>query len=248
MITLSTTQRHTLLAVGIVACGIGVVCAYLRPSARWQAEALQRPPQQIALRDLAAHGPGDNPHVVVTEFVCASNYYFSVQTSKYNTGPAETREGSGQAWIPLFPKQPPAPEPPPASAEAPEPTGFVVLLETAPTLGNATTFRLLSRRQSMPGLIVPYSNASLSSDIRHELAAAYPTTNFQECLVLRQIEKSDHADVIVFAQALYVGAIAGLAFGIPLAVIGFILCRFRSAALNTPMSAEVIGDEFANRH
>lgn len=200
----------------------GLLSAYYLPG-RWQrADALAKEPQAITLHDLATNGPGDNPHVIVTEFTCGSGYVFEIETRKGAPPPGPDQAGHGKAWIPLYPKS--APENANAGVE---PTSFIVLLETTPTLASGNGFHVLSRRQSMEGIVVPLSRRDLPADVRDKLAERYPDTHFADCLILEQYEPYEKEDASTFATALAVIAGAGLPVGLLALSLGVILGRSR---------------------
>jgi hypothetical protein len=206
-----------LVAVGVVAIMAGTLAAYLLP-AQWRtAAALDLEPQQITLDDLATNGPGDNPHVVVKGYVCGSNYVTETMVRKNAPRPGPTDNAYGKAWIPLFPKS--------AAGNEPEPKRFVVLLETSPTVASAQAFHTLSRKQSMEGLVVPFSYRELASEVGPMLAANYPETDFGKCVVLVQYEPYEKDSPRFFANALAVIAGSGLLIGLAMLFLGLMLRR-----------------------
>jgi hypothetical protein len=67
-----------LVLLGGILFAIGLFSLVLLPE-RWRtAEALAKAPQRITLHDLEARGDGDNPHVIVTDFICGSGYVFEM--------------------------------------------------------------------------------------------------------------------------------------------------------------------------
>ncbi|WP_425617146.1 hypothetical protein NA78x_000817 [Anatilimnocola sp. NA78] len=216
--------RDGMAIAGILALMGAAICLYFLPGARWRAKALTTAPQQMTVRDLAERGAGENPYVTVTDFTCGSGYVFQIRTHQANTQPLHERPGSGQAWIPLFPKQPRE-----LVEASPEPTSIVVLLQTASTLGNATDFHLLSRRASMTGLVVPYRRTSITGEIGSKLKDGYPDTNFDRCFVLEQYEKGGKDDAILFGSVLPVGATLGIVFGLPLLALAAYVKRVQRA-------------------
>jgi hypothetical protein len=208
-----------LVAVGVVALAAGVIAAYLLPD-QWQtATALALEPQQITLDELAEKGPGGNPHVVVTHYVCGSGYVSETMVRKGAPRPGPTENAYGKAWIPLFPKSATG------NLEEPEPKRFAILLETSPTVASTQEFHMLSRKQSMEGLVVPFSHRRLSSQIRDGLAANYPETDFGKCLVLVQYEPHEKEDPRFFANALAVIAGSGFLIGLVMLLLGLMLRR-----------------------
>jgi hypothetical protein len=95
-----------LLALGIAATGAGIVCAAFLPTNWSRMEALAKEPQRLTLRELAANEPGDNPHVIVTDYVCGQGYVYEVPHLIGERAPGPDDTAPGRAWIPLFPKPP----------------------------------------------------------------------------------------------------------------------------------------------
>jgi hypothetical protein len=221
VLALLKKYRDWILCVGILGVIGGAGSIFLLPGMRWRAAAFEKPPQQLTLSELAKHGPGDNPHVVVSDFVCGSAFVFKIETRQGGNQPAQERSGSGQAWIPLFSKSEfllelPLPNAPEDLAQpVGDPKSFVVLLQTVPAQGSATDFHLLIRRQQMTGLIIPYWLSKLTPELRGKLQTAYPDTRFDQCLILEETNQHNKADTILFAQALLLGAIVGPLFGLP---------------------------------
>lgn len=211
-----------LTLLGILATGSGGLSACFLPTVWQRANALAREPQRLTLQELATKGPGDNPHVIVTDFACGNDYVSEIQVRKDAPTPAPDQAAYGKAWIPLFPKTPP--ENP--DGEQP-PTRFLVLLETSPTLASVQGFHMLSRRQSLEGLAMPLSQRGLQPQLRSRLAASYPDTDFENGLMLVQYEPREKEDASFFATALAVGAGGSLLVGLPALAFGIILGRTR---------------------
>jgi len=168
----------------------------------------------------------------VTDFACGSDYVSEIRIRKNAPTPGPDQAAYGKAWIPLFPKTPPDN----TDGGAP-PTRFLVLLETSPTLASVQGFHMLSRRQSMEGLAMPLSQRSLEPQLRSRLAASYPDTDFENCLMLVQYEPLEKEDAPVFATALAVGAGGGLLVGLPALAFGIILGHTRRKQVHSSGSA-----------
>jgi hypothetical protein len=216
----------------------GLVSTYYLPG-RWQrANALAKEPQRITLHDLATKGPGDNPHVLVTDFTCGSEYVFEIQSRKGAPQPSPDQTGWGRAWIPLLPK---------SSSDRPDaapPTSFAVLLETSPTFASGTGFHLLSRKQSMEGLAVPLSRKNMPLEVRDKLTANYPDTDFGACLFLEQYEGHHKEDASVFATALAIVASSGVLVGLPALALGIFFGRSKRKQID---SSETAGRSYRHK-
>jgi hypothetical protein len=210
-----------LIVLGLVATLIGVLLACFVPG-MWQKEAvLASEPQRVSLSELAARGPGGNPHVVVTDFICGSGYVYETQVNKDGPPPGPDDQGYGsKAWIPLFPKVP-------LGRPDAEPTAFTVLLETQQQAASGRGVYVLSRRPSMEGLVLPLSQIGLKSDIRNKLAARYPQTDFDRCLLLVQYEARDKDTYSALATLVAFCSGGGLLLGLPAFTLGIFLWRKR---------------------
>jgi hypothetical protein len=175
----------------------------------------------MTLEELAARGSGDNPHVIVTNFTCGSDYAFQIQTPTGGS-PTPHQTGYGRAWIPLFPKA----VGDNLDAGSP-PTRFVVLLETSPTTASGSGFHLLSRRPSVEGLAIPLLSRSMEPEVRRYLAKGYPDTDFSQCLVVVEYEPYEKKDAALFASVFAVCTWTGLAIGLPVLALGIIFQRIQ---------------------
>jgi hypothetical protein len=185
-------------------------------------EAIAKEPQRLTLQELAANGPGDNPHVIVTDYLCGRGYVFEMMVRKGSPPPTPDQGGPGKAWIPLFPK---------SQGDAPEPNSFVVLLETAPTQASGTGFHLLSRRAEMEGLVFPISFRTLKGEVQARLSKSYPGTDFSKGLLLEEWDQHHKKDAPFFAYALAILAGGGLLLGLPLLSLGIVFARGRARSL-----------------
>lgn len=219
MIAFLRKWSHILILLGGMAIAVGILSAYFLPE-RWRtAAALAQNPQKITLYELAANGVGDNPHVIVTDFICGSEYIFEAQIRKGAPLPKSDETVWGKAWIPLLPKSSPD------VRKGDSPPSFTVLLETTPTVTSVSGFHLLSRRQSMEGLVIPLAQRPLPAEAQSKLAETYPHTDFKNFLVLVQYERHEKEDAPVFAYALAISAGGGLLIGAPLLLLGIMLLR-----------------------
>jgi hypothetical protein len=205
-----------LVAIGGAALVLALIAAYHLPE-KWQAAAaLAEPPRRLTLEALAANGPGDNPHVVVTDFRCADGYVFELRRRGGDRPPTADEPGWGRAWIPLLPR------PRAGGPDAAPSASFVVLLETAPTLASGKEFHLLSRRASVQGLVVPLSRRDVPDKALAELAESYPEADLPNCLVLVEYEPRQREDAPLAAHALAAGTGAGLLVGLFLLPLGVV--------------------------
>lgn len=183
---------------------------------RWRrAEAIAKEPHEITLANLSAQGPGDNSHVIVTEYRCGRDFAYKMTVRRGEPQPAPDKTGAGHAWIPLFPK----------GEQEPAPREFVVLLETSNTVASANAMRRLSEMRSVEGLAIPMHQSGVPAEIREDLAAKYPLTDFSRCIVVEQYISHEKADAPLFAWTLGVMAVLGFGCGIATFLFGLRLSR-----------------------
>jgi len=214
----------------------GIILACWLPALRQRAADLAREPQRISLRDLADKGPGDNPHVIVTDFTCAKYFAYTTQTRR-GERPDPDRMASRKAWIPLLPK---APVPDGGKEPALPPGSIKVLLETPQTLvGRAVELHVLSRRPSIEGLATRLSERGLPSDIRATLSSRYPDTDFESCILVEEIDRYQKGDAPLFAKLVTAGAGGGVLVGGAVLLLGlFFLLLDRRRNLTTVPGGE----------
>src|ERR1700730_12192820 len=97
---------------------IGLAALVLGLEQRQLAQQLATPPQEIALGDLIAHGPGDNRHIVLKDFTLAGD-----------TCAIHEKEGGLVAWVPLVP-----------TGEQPEAVGGMVRVRGLEPTARASLF------------------------------------------------------------------------------------------------------------
>ncbi len=209
-----------LVLFGVLGTAAGVFATIHLPGRWWRAEAFAREPHRITLKDLATNGPGDNRHVLVTDYECGHRfaYEYNARANDPRPGPEDARSGS--AWIPLFPT--PLPDDP-VSAESPK--SFVVLLATTRELATPNGHLVLNRRRAMEGLVLPYWRPRESGEARDILAKNYPDTDFGKCLILEAYTPFDKEVAPAFAGLVAVIAAGGLLFGPPTFLYGFVIGR-----------------------
>jgi hypothetical protein len=74
--------------------------------------------------------------------------------------------------------------------------------------------------------------------VRSKLAATYPDTDFDHCLVVVQYEPYEKRDAPVLTKALAVAAAVGLSIGLPALIFGIILSRGRRQRSNDQRRVE----------
>jgi hypothetical protein len=200
-----------LMILGSICFAGGCALALKSPSLWKRANDFASEPQKLTLAELAENGPGDARHVVISDFMCANHYWLETTTQK---GRPVDPSGTAfrRAWIPLFSKTPGINT---TKRLDPEPRSFQVLLQTPNELvGGHAEIHMLSRRSSMPGLVVRLSETELNSDGIRELTRHYPETNLENCWVVVGYSPHHKSDAPTLAYLATGGAGVCLLFGI----------------------------------
>jgi hypothetical protein len=153
-----------LVVLGVGVAGVGL---YERRLAQKATTA-----QEITLGDLIARRPGNNAHVVVTDFRVCNDYVFV-----YRKGHQSRWE---RAWVPVVP-----------AAEAgkgvtAQRTGPIRVLVTSSQLHGARDVARLTRTRALRGRVA-HQVASLGAGEQKLLALAYPDTDFSRCLIVEEV-------------------------------------------------------------
>lgn len=147
-------------------------------------------PQRLTLAQLAANGPGDNAHVVLTDFALCDGYVCIVKVGRFDkliTGSDPTRKRWEGVYVPLAPlttelRQRRARGE--AVARQAAPANVRVLLLSYGVHGAADLDRLDAESQ-IRGMVIN-SVQSLDRKTESLLRELYPGTDFGNCLIFQQ--------------------------------------------------------------
>ncbi|HEV3257692.1 MAG TPA: hypothetical protein VG013_12475 [Gemmataceae bacterium] len=84
-----------MIRFGIVLLVVGGVVGFMGIQEWRLRSAASHTPQEIALQDLIAHGPGDNAHVIVKDYNLCENFIY--ESEKPNT------DRWNKVWVPVVP-------------------------------------------------------------------------------------------------------------------------------------------------
>lgn len=147
-------------------------------------------PQRLTLAQLAASGPGDNAHVVLTDFALCDGYVCIVKVGRFDkfiTGSDPTRKRWEGVFVPLVPLTPELRQRR-ARGEAvgrqPAPAHVRVLLLSYAVHGAADLDKL-DTQPEVRGMVIN-SVKSLDSKTEPLLRELYPGTDFGNCLIFQQ--------------------------------------------------------------
>jgi hypothetical protein len=159
-------------------------------------------PQTIRCADLIQKGPGDNGHVIVTDFAFEDDYVIEGESANDSTWK--------KAYVPMFPA-------PQGDAQAPPHTGsFKLILETA-RANNEQKLNALEKQDRIQGSIVT-SIKSLDSETQNILRSKYPQTDFNSVMILEHERKP--VSTLVWVGAFVVGGLCAV-----LLIVGIIWSR-----------------------
>jgi hypothetical protein len=154
------------------------------------AVAASETPQRLTLAQLAANGPGDNAHVVLTDFALCDGYVCLVKVGRFErliTGSDPTRKHWEGVFVPLVPLTPELRQRR-ARGEAvgrqPAPGNVRVLLLSYAVHGVADLDRLDTQPQ-VRGMVIN-SIKSLDAKTASLLRELYPGTDFGNCLIFQE--------------------------------------------------------------
>ena len=178
----------------------GIMLAYLGYQ-EWQlSRAAGETPRTISCAELSENGPGDNAHIVLTDFLmCEQSFVYQAKKTdqRWNT-----------VWVPVVPvngefhREVLAMLTPDGklSGPLPKPKEIKVLVKST-YVPNMAQLSALAKRKMMPGLVTNRIE-SLGQKERQILAQSYPGIDFSRCWIV------DHA-----RKPAGFGKIAGLAVG-----------------------------------
>lgn len=167
-------NAYALMFAGVVLLGISGLVASASVIGDWRkVRAIERAPRSMSLAELIANGPGDNSHVLLTDFEFGEHGF---------------RDGAVRR-VPLFPKRAPDQEDGVAAA----PRSFRVLLSSTAALNTPEDFAIMRRRDSIRGLVItpesrPFGGPEMNIGVSEMfLRTHYPDTDFSKCLVVEQL-------------------------------------------------------------
>ncbi len=167
------------LAVGVMAV---MLLSFAFMEARLKGEASDTP-QTIPLSRLAAYGPGDNAHVIITDFAPCNNFVFQVKgVNTYWEGvyvPVVPRAGMGGPNIAL--------------AVAP---GAIRVIVHSTKVHNQQDLERVFGAPTLQGTIVN-SIRSLDRETQDLLRSTYPGADFGSCYILQEGRKPFSAGLIL---------------------------------------------------
>jgi hypothetical protein len=178
---------------------IGGVLLYFGYQEKRLAQVAKKAPQTIACADLAANGPGDNAHIVLTNYELAPNFVYEA-------------EGKGNSWkrvfIPAVPKRGLL-----AVLRDEKIANPKVIIESRKVRNEAELPNLAKELQGM----VINEIESLSGEQKKLLAESYPGADLNHCWIIEHGRKPAGGG---FITGLLGGGIALVVAGIGLLLAG----------------------------
>jgi hypothetical protein len=173
----------------------------------------------MRLADLIANGPGDHPHVTITNFTCGEDF---VYLSRQEHSVFRSKEvGWDKVWIPLYPN-----EDPPREGKEPgsRPRPVRILLATPYVGARAVDVKILGRRASLDGLVTTTA-ASQAPDpeVRSRLKRSYPDLDFSNCLLIEEVQSHTQSTAEQEALLFTAAAAGGLGLGTVCLLVGLFL-------------------------
>jgi hypothetical protein len=180
--------------VAIIAAGIILFIAIkeMRLS-----RASKEVPQTITLASLLQNGPGDNAHVILTDFVPTDNYVYLYQKGKYervNDADAINRTWSS-VWVPLIPMTGQQRQQllakakmNPKAAAVLQPSAVQVVVKLKDAHDKNSVERWCDNQFDRPhlqGMVVNLTD-SLDGQTRDLFGQSYPNTDFSRCLIIHE--------------------------------------------------------------
>jgi hypothetical protein len=168
------------LVLGVIAIGYSLVEMRLALGA-------SEKPQRLTLAQLAANGPGDNAHVVLTDFALCDGYVCLVKVGRYErlTDGTDTKN---RRWEGVFvPVVPLSPEVQQQQGRGAAPANVRVLLLSYTVHGEADLDRL-GAQPEVRGMVIN-SIKSLDGKTESLLREMYPGTDFSTCLIFQEKRK-----------------------------------------------------------
>jgi DNA-directed RNA polymerase subunit RPC12/RpoP len=155
-------------------------------------------PQTLTLARLAAHGPGDNAHVIVTDFVPGNNFVYEERTLH------GVPTGNWTAvYVPVVPLTPDvqrrlAGGP---TAKLDIPPGSIRVIVHSSRVHSQAELSTVFDRPFIQGTVVN-SIRSLPRKTQELLQGAYPGTAFDSCWILQEGRKPSSAGLVIGAAIL----------------------------------------------
>ena len=158
----------------------GIACIFFGVQEIRLRSAADEIPQEITCADLEANGPGDNAHVVLSDFIlCDFAYVYEEKNSKWS-----------KVWIPAVPLGGEyhqqllsmLDDQGNLTGELPMPNNVSVIVKSS-DVQSESDVELLSSRDTVQGVIVNVIS-SLGSDEKKILKDSYPSVNFDQCWIL----------------------------------------------------------------
>jgi hypothetical protein len=207
-----------LIGMGVLLTALGVVCAsFVWPE--WQrAKDLEREPQSIRLAELLEHGYGDNPHVLVTDFVWDDGY---VGVAPHNG------EQWTKVWIPLW-RPDERGDPGQAPRRRSDRARAVFVSRKLTQEGEVAR---LMRSNVIEGLVSvrAWGDEGFDSLSKYELERSYPGIDFSKCIIIEDRATGETSVWEPVAAAVAVGG-GGLAL-ITTGIIILLISRYKKARL-----------------
>lgn len=175
----------------VLCAGIGAfVMAYQEYHLGTKASA---EPQKITCRQLADKGPGENLHIILTDFTTPHEVSVVYEQDKYN------KDRWTKVWVPLTPNDLP---------DAPH--DFRVILQSDKFHREADV-TALEKGGEIHGLVVN-DVESLGTEEQKLLRREYPATDLSKCWIIQHDRSpKETTDVLLIVLAGVLGLIAGVA-------------------------------------
>jgi hypothetical protein len=148
----------------LIVAALGLTFGYLE----WRlSSSTKQEPQTIRCADLIAKGPGDNGHVIVTDFALLTD------SIVVESGSENSRTWNG-AWVPMVPKD---------QAKAGNSAQAFRLIINTHKAKNEQRLTALANEDKIQGTIT-YDIKSLDAKTEKLLRDRYPGTDFESCQIL----------------------------------------------------------------
>jgi hypothetical protein len=150
-------------------------------------------PQRISAADLEAHGPGNNAHIVLSNFLVCEGAFV------YETEKTGGKEHWKRVWVPAVPsdsayaQQVAQAMQGPIVHQPPPPDVRIILKSKA---DSEQTVQILARSATIQGLVVNEIE-SLGRDEKKILSENYPGVDFSRCWILEVDKKPAGAGQVI---------------------------------------------------
>lgn len=181
-----------MIRLKLAAIVIGVVLVVFGVR-EWQLKTVAKDtPQSISAEDLEAKGPGDNAHIVLTDFLmCPQGYVYEYK---------QRRGGGGdqtwtKVWVPVVPLGGPyhtqilsmlGPNGE-VRGELPRPQNIKILVKSTKAR-NEADIEAMANADTLDGLVINKIE-SLGGDEKQKLAESYPGIDFSKCWIIEADRK-----------------------------------------------------------